>query len=240
MKIAAAQIQLNKSITRASLDKHVLYIDRAIEHNIEIIFFPELSLSGYEPSIINEEAIMENDTRLDIFRVKSKENNITICVGVPVPLNNKVAIGMFIFKPDGTTQLYMKQYLHHCEEQWFTPGNLPNHITVNGQIITLAVCYESKIEEHIQDSIKKNPVIHLIPVVEDSIENKIEVMKDKAKKYKLSMLIANCVGQTGDYACNGRSCFIDEQGNVDAQMDATSEGMLILDLVTKKTSIIIG
>ena len=68
MKIAIAQTRTIKGNISANIEAHKKFIDLALTLNAEAIFFPELSLIGYEPELANELATNQNDSRLDTFQ----------------------------------------------------------------------------------------------------------------------------------------------------------------------------
>lgn len=51
MKIALAQIQYEKGDIARNIELHLIWIDQAIAQGADCIFFPELSLTGYEPTL---------------------------------------------------------------------------------------------------------------------------------------------------------------------------------------------
>jgi predicted amidohydrolase len=79
--------------------------------NAEAIFFPELSLTGYEPELAKKLATNQNDNRLDIFQQISDKNNIIIGLGLPTATESQIRISMIIFEPNKPRQTYSKQQL---------------------------------------------------------------------------------------------------------------------------------
>ena len=87
MKIASAQIEVKVGDIDNNLKKHLQTIEVASKHNVDLIVFPEMSLSGY----CREEALnlsfKEHDARLlslketslfGLTQVQGKSNIITI------------------------------------------------------------------------------------------------------------------------------------------------------------------
>jgi predicted amidohydrolase len=52
--------------------------------------------------------------------------------------------------------------------------------------------------------------------------------------------MANCIGQTGEYNCAGKSSVWSKQGNLLGQMNDVEEGILIFDSEMDNVSIIFG
>ena len=51
MKIGIAQIKPLKGDIERNLDKHLKFINNALEKQPDLLMFPELSLTGYEPEL---------------------------------------------------------------------------------------------------------------------------------------------------------------------------------------------
>jgi len=54
MKIATAQIQSIAGKTSENIQKHILFIEKVIRFHIDIIVFPELSITNYETYLAKE------------------------------------------------------------------------------------------------------------------------------------------------------------------------------------------
>ncbi len=83
MKIGIAQIRPVKADITSNLEKHEVLIQAALSLKVNAIFFPELSLTGYEPELANELATKPDDQRLDRFQILSDSLHITIGLGLP-------------------------------------------------------------------------------------------------------------------------------------------------------------
>lgn len=67
MKICASQMRPVAGDTTANMGKHFSLIDMASGLGADLIMFPELSLSGYEPRLARSLAMDANDPCLDRF-----------------------------------------------------------------------------------------------------------------------------------------------------------------------------
>lgn len=100
MKICIAQTSLNKADVTYNIEAHKRIIELALTMNANAIFFPELSLTGYEPELANEVATYKNDNRLNIFQQISDNNKIAIGIGLPTKTETGIRISMVIFQPN--------------------------------------------------------------------------------------------------------------------------------------------
>ena len=65
MKIAVAQTRPVKGDIKANIEHHKKMINLAISHGADMIIFPELSITGYEPELAKELATNQDDSRFD-------------------------------------------------------------------------------------------------------------------------------------------------------------------------------
>ncbi len=64
MKIAAAQVRSLPGEIVRNVHRHCEVVQSAAVHGVNLIMFPELSLTGYEPSLASRLAIDESDACL--------------------------------------------------------------------------------------------------------------------------------------------------------------------------------
>lgn len=238
MKICIAQIKPIAGDIRQNIDTHKEYVDIAASFGGNAIFFPELSLSGYEPTLSNKLAINLNDKRLDIFRNISDTNKITIGIGAPTKHKEGTCISMVIFQPNKPRRLYSKQYLHEDEESYFVAGSKSPLLRVGDQKIAIAICYEISIPAHCKNAYENGANIYLASAVKftNGIDNALNRLSHIADKYSMAVLMANCTGTADGQECAGRSSIWNDRGTLLAQLNDSHEGILTLDTHTEITS----
>ena len=82
MKICVAQTKSLKGNVQKNIKNHLQSIKNAIELNSDLIIFPELSITNYEPSLAKELATKIKDSIFNPFKELSDENNIIIGIGM--------------------------------------------------------------------------------------------------------------------------------------------------------------
>jgi predicted amidohydrolase len=90
MKICIAQTKPIKGNVLANIEAHKKFIELALTINAEAVFFPELSLTGYEPELAKKLATNQNDNRLDIFQQICDNNQIIIGLGLPTASESQI------------------------------------------------------------------------------------------------------------------------------------------------------
>lgn len=240
MRICIAQTRPIKGEVLQNLSVHIEFIKKAINEKADVIIFPELSLTGYEPTLSRQLATTIHDSRLDVLQKMSDDNAITIGVGLPTVENSNIFISMAIFQPNKERLLYSKQYLHPTEIDIFTAGHNPIVLNIdNENIVAPAICYELSNDEHSRNAHQKNATVYIASVLNSvtGVDNDIRRLSEIAAKYSMTTFMANFVGMSGGYECAGKSSIWNDKGDLVAQLDGTAEGLLIYDTKTKEVVI---
>lgn len=229
MRIALAQIQPHQGDISANIQKHLQFIEQAIAARAQAIFFPELSLSAYEPNLAQELAINLTDERLQVFQNSSDQTNISISVGAPIQATKGVQIGMLIFQPQRPPQLYAKQLLHEDEFPFFVSGDQQIMLEIEGNTIAPAICYESLQVEHATQAHQLGATIYLASVAKSQkgIDKAAQHYPAIAQQYQMPVLMVNSVGFCDNFMSAGQSAIWDKTGKLLAQLDDQTENLLI-------------
>ena len=238
MNIAIAQIKPVKGDIPANIEKHSKFIELASILNTDFIFFPELSLTGYEPELAVKLAVNKNDKRFDVLQQMSDQKIISFGVGVPTITQNGICISMIVFQPKQPRILYSKQQLHEDELPYFKNGNEQILITLKNQKIAPAICYESLQMNHADEAVKLGAQIYAASVAksQNGINKAYAHYPNIAKKYKIPVLMSNCIGECDNFVSAGLSSVWNKEGELILQFDQQEEGIIIFDTETEKVS----
>ena len=229
IKVGIAQTIAEKGNIEKNIENHLNFIENAIKNQIDLIIFPELSLTGYEPELSKELAINLTDKRLKILKQKSDENNITIIVGAPIKENKNVLIGAIIFSPNEITRVYTKHYLHEGEEKYFTSKEANIQLNIKGEKINIAICADISNFEHPKKAYTENCNLYLASVLvsKKGLEFDRNLLAKYAKEYNLSIMMSNFGGISGGYDCAGFSSVWNNTGELIGEIENNNEGLLI-------------
>lgn len=230
MKICVAQTRPIKGEIDKNIEIHKKFIDLATYKGANMIFFPELSLTGYEPLLAKHLATTQDDTRFDDFQKISDSHNITVGVGMPTKSNSKILVSMIIFQPNKSRQTYSKQILHSDEFPYFVHGQQQIILTAEKKKIAPAICYESLQPEHSERAFNSGVEIYIASVAKSAngVAKAIKHYPDIAKKYSMIVLMSNCLGPCDDFESVGKSAIWNKDGLLVGQLDET-EGILLYD-----------
>ncbi|MGC4038058.1 MAG: carbon-nitrogen hydrolase family protein [Chitinophagaceae bacterium] len=236
MKICVAQTKPLKGDINENIVNHQKLIDLAVQYGAELIVFPELSITGYEPELAETLATDTNDIRFDVFQSISNDKDIQICIGMPLKTKEGIEIATFIFKPNHPLSTYSKQYLHADEFPYFKAAKNQDMLIEQKNKVALAICYEISVPAHINEAVAQQANIYIASVAKSvtGMENAINRLSEIAIKDSLFVLIANCVGYCDNFNCGGKSSAWNNSGFLLGQLNDTSEGVLIIDTLTGK------
>ena len=235
MKICLAQTQPQRGDVEANITAHKRLIGLAATNDSEIIIFPELSLTGYEPSMAKALALTSDDHRLEGFQFLANSHSITICLGAPIQLNEEICIAMLIFHPNRSMQIYFKEYLHKDEEDFFVSHQNDSLLMNHYPNIALAICYELSVSEHAEKAATSGADFYVASVAKTAggVEKSYKRLSEIASAHQMIVLMANCVGLSEEGLCAGQSAVWNSDGIPIGQLDDSNEGLLIFDTKTQ-------
>lgn len=232
MKIALAQIAPIKGAIAPNKAKHLAAIQAAAAEKCAAIFFPELSLTSYEPTLAATLAMPFDAPQLADFQMISDEKEITIGIGLPSRLADGIGISFVLFQPKKERQAYTKRYLHADEKPYFKAGKEAVMIKIGAHKIALAICYEVFIPAHAEEAVQAGATLYVASVAkaEKGIQKAYPRLAEIAKKYKIAALMVNCIGYCDNFEAAGQSAAWNANGALIQQLEAKQEGLLIVDL----------
>ncbi len=231
MRIALAQIKPLKGKVDKNIQTHIRYIETAAVKGSQVIFFPELSITSYEPSLAKELAFQFGDERLAVFQEKSNQYQMIIGVGIPLLVDSEIYIAMLVYQPDKEVSVYRKQFLHDDELPYFKEGAEQLYVDVEQEKIAPAICYESLKEAHLENVIRHNASVYLASVAKPKggVEKAANYFQKASVKYNIPILMVNAIGWSDDFRSYGNSAVWNKQGEVVVALHENEEGILIYD-----------
>lgn len=241
MKICIAQTNPHKGDIEKNIEQHIHLIHQAIDRDANLIIFPELSLTGYEPELAKDLATTQEDKRLDRLQVLSNRHQIVIGAGLPTKENDNIFISTVIFQPHKARVTYSKQYLYHTEIGHFTAGKKPLYLNIEGQIIAPAICYELSNPEHSKGAAQNNAAFYIASVLNsvEGVNGDHQKLSAIARKYKMTVFMANYIGVSGGYQCGGKSAIWNSEGMLIGQLSDKNEGLLVFDTTTQNVESVV-
>lgn len=247
--IAVVQMRSQINKLKCNLTKIEHFSHAAKEQKIDLVCFPELSITGYSRERAAEMAESIPGTGSTFVSNLAQELNITILAGL-VEKNGleKPFNCHFIAFPDGKFQVYRKSHLGLSERTCFSPGQeLP--VFKNGNTkFGIEICWEMHFPE-ITTVLALNgcEVVfapHASPVAGSNRKNTwLKYLAARAYDNSLYVAACNLVGYDGEkQEFGGGALIIDPKGNIVSEYFGREEKMvtayldlkLINDIRTKR------
>ncbi|MDA7746448.1 carbon-nitrogen hydrolase family protein [Psychromonas sp.] len=213
-KIAVAQVPSIKADVTKNIEVHLNAIAKASVLDISYIVFPELSLTGYEPSKALTLAFSSDDRRLKPLIDSAIKNNIKIAVGAPLKSDGKPKIGLIIISETGEIETYEKMNLHPGEEKYFSNGSRYHSLTVESTVIANAICADTNNENHALSCFNLGASIYIAGVLigKSGYVSDTKLMAEYAKRYNMLVAMANHNQPTGIWSPVGKSAIWSSSG----------------------------
>ena len=234
-RIAAAQTGSVKGDIPANVVIHAAMAEQAGRLGVTYLFFPELGLTGYEPELAAELAMMPDDTRLAPLRNAAQKHGMIIVAGAPLradsaslqgdgassradDLPNKPRIGSFIFRPDGSIGVYAKIHLHSTEEAHFSAGSEHVLEPCHGEQVGVTICADLSNPAHAATYKAMGATIYAASVLvsENGYAADAAILADRAKEHGLLVLMSNHNKPSGGWNSGGRSAIWTPDGQYHA------------------------
>lgn len=237
-KIGVAQISVIKGDYEQNIYIHCKMIEQSAKHKVSILLFPELSLTGYEPSLANELAILETDSRLQKLQLLANKYNMVLLVGAPKKINeNKPQIGLFVISPNEKIFCYSKMHLHDGENLTFVAGNKEAYIKRDsGFKIGLAICADTSVKWHPELVAKQGANCYLASMLISHAGYQADSSQlcNYARDYNMIIAMANYSGITGGWPCAGKSAIWDNKGQLIATADNEEFALVMMKFQQNK------
>ncbi|QOY20097.1 carbon-nitrogen hydrolase family protein [Xanthomonas citri] len=239
MKLTAAQILSTPGQIEENIGKHLDVIRLAASKGADVLVFPELSLTGYEPGLAQALAVHPTDGRFDAFQVASDRHGMLIAVGVPTKGAKGTEISMLCFQPGLERTTYSKQQLHLDELLFFTAGTEQRVLRHAGRVLAPAICYESLQANHAEQAAASGAGVYLASVAksERGVTSAYSHYPTIAKTHSMTVLMANCVGPADTFIGAGRSAIWSSDGDLVGSADAFQEALVAYDTGTGKANV---
>lgn len=242
LSIAVAQTCPVAGDVEANTADHLDLVDVAASEGAQVVLFPELSLTGYEPSLARSLAFSEHDARLRPLKAKAADRSITIVVGAPIELTRALHIGAFIIRPTGGVLIYTKQRLGAFaatagvdgiipprEDSVFIPGTISPGLDIGGTAGALAICADAGHSTHAARAAHNGAKIYLASmfVIPSDFEKDELKLASYAREHAMIVAMANFGAPSGGLSSAGQSSIWSEHGELVARLGVAGAGIAV-------------
>ncbi|MBL7213726.1 MAG: carbon-nitrogen hydrolase family protein [Desulfobacteraceae bacterium] len=237
MKIAAAQIDLYPDLEK-NLENIRAWAKKASDRGVDIVNFPEASLTGYlfeGFANVKQEAVA---SALDDLGGLSRQLGINMVVGTPYRMDDQLYNSVVVLLTDGRRLLYHKTHLVSYEQKYFAPGSEPLTFELGTLTLGTIICRDQDhpaLAREVGEAGAKVLFIscaHYYP----PMEARLKVDKNRALpiaralENRLFVCKANAIGSYRGRINLGHSMIVGPNGVVINEAGETQEELLTFDI----------
>ncbi len=146
MRVALAQFNAVVGDLTGNTENMRSIYAQAVESEVDLLVFPELSLCGYPPEDLLYKKHFLKDTRRAIEQFAADCPDITIVAGFAEDYKGKIYNAAAVLRGGGISEIYRKSMLPNYgvfdEQRYFHPGGEPVLIAVGNVNIALTICFD--------------------------------------------------------------------------------------------------
>lgn len=227
--LAAAQTIPEKENIQSNILQHIDLIELAANKGAQLIHFPELSLTGYEPELAKELTFEIDDQRLKPLQKIAASKKIIVIAGAPLSMGDGIQIASFILHPNNSQELYTKHFLHPGEEKYFIPGKENPQLQLGNLYASCSICADITHTRHIQSAAETGSNIYLpgVFITHAGYTKDVGVLSENARRTGMLVLMANFGGPSGNFESAGKSACWDNSGKMIAQLATEGKGIVL-------------
>lgn len=242
MRIAAAQIHPLRGDIQGNLTKHIELIKLALPLEADLILFPELSLTGYEPSLAKKLAVAKTDELGERIAKVCGQHQLSVAIGLPIctgsqPGNGSLPnITCLVISSGGDQTPIPKRFLHEDELPFFSSPI--SSVAPIWKHVGIAICYEISVSQHAKECVACGAEVYAASVAKtiNDIDKAHHRLQEVAQEFSIPCIMANSIGDSEEGICGGRSAAWNKQGMKLAELDANREGVLLFDTDTEEVA----
>ncbi|MGN1318890.1 MAG: nitrilase-related carbon-nitrogen hydrolase [Lachnospirales bacterium] len=230
MIVSLCQLNIVWENKKANVEKVDKFCNLAKNKNSHIIFFPEMSLTGFSLEVNRTK---ENGESINIIKNIAKKYNIAIGFGWVKDCGLKGENVYTIINQNGEViSEYTKihPFSFSGEDKYFNKGDKLSVFNFMGFNIGSLICYDLRFPEIFQ-ALSKNCHLIVVPACwpEKRSDHFKTLLKARAIENQCYILGVNCVGDVGGLYYSGDSMIINPEGKI---IDCLSnkEGLILADI----------
>ena len=217
MTIAAAQISVQYGNIAANAVKHAAVMARAAQLGVEVLVFPELSLSGYALDEASDLQISLDDPVLKPLKEIANDAQMLTFVGIPIRASRggKPLLAAGVFGRDSAhLDQYAKVHVHESEAPYFQFGKVRpvfHHHTLRGGksvCVGPSICRDLKFPQHAAALAAAGAEVYACGalVTSEAYAGDSTLLASYAEApLNLNVILANYASKSGDLTPAGKS-----------------------------------
>lgn len=221
-----------------NINKILEYVERAKSLQVDIIAFPELSLTGYPPEdlVLRPSFIEKNIYYLK--KLAEKIEDIIVIVGF-IDKQEDIYNSAAVINNGQIKAVYHKQYLPNYgvfdENRYFQHGKELTILDIEGYKFGISICEDiwypdNPINTYAIEGCEVVFNINASPYSEGKIKKREELVKVRSRDNLVSIAYVNLVGGQDELVFDGNSFIVNPTGEILSKGKAFEEDLVVADI----------
>ena len=243
LRLALAQINPHVGDIEGNTRKILEYIDKATKSKVDVIAFPELSVTGYPPEdlLLKKHFVQSNLKACEIIAAHTQD--ITTIFGF-VDSDEKRYNAAAVSHQGEIVGTYRKIHLPNYgvfdEKRYFASGKDCSIFVVGEAKIGINICEDIWYENgptRLQKEAGANLIVNIngSPFSIGKKKQREEIIGQRIKENNIPIAYVNMVGGQDELVFDGASLILDEKGEILARGNQFTEDLIICDMDIKTT-----
>ena len=240
LRIGLAQLDLLVGDVQGNAARVIDAAHRArIDHQADLIVFPELTLSGYPPEDLLLHRGMRRQVEAGLDRVRQEVQGVGVVVGYP-EYSGKEIYNSAALVCDGVIlanhrKNELPNYKVFDEKRYFRPGSQPTVVSFHGFKIGLLVCEDVWEPSAALAACAQGAELIIInnasPYELHKQREREQIVRERISDVQVPIVYLNLLGGQDELVFDGNSFVMDAQGQVVLRAPAFTEGVYTVDFV---------
>jgi len=230
---AAAQISAIRGDVAANLALHRQVMEQAAIEGVDVLVFPELSVTGYEMDLAAKLQSTPEDSIFAPLQALAREAGVLAYLGMPLKAPDYIAggkpyLGAVILGGD-TPTAYAKIHVHDSEAAYFQSGTDYSVTPHRGAKIGAGICADLTKPSHAAGTVAAGADVYAVGALinEAAWAREEPLLKGYATEHGVPVVFSNYATKSGPLTPVGLSSIWAPGGKLIAQVDGTAEALII-------------
>ncbi|TRX70494.1 NAD+ synthase [Carboxylicivirga sp. M1479] len=257
MKIVLAQLNFHIGNFTSNANKMIKSINQAKGEGADLVVFSELAVCGYPPYDFLERKEFIQQCSDAIQDIAKECKGIAAIVGGPEinpePQGKNLFNAAYLLEDGQIKQTIRKTLLPNYdvfdEYRYFQPNSEFELITIKGKKIALTICEDIWDDQPVANAFARDKLYTLSPMDKlmqqepdlainiaaspfsyTQVDIRRDIVRNKARQYKIPFIYVNQVGANTELIFDGNSMAVNSRGDITHQSNAFQEDHVVVDM----------
>ncbi|WP_286829094.1 MULTISPECIES: carbon-nitrogen hydrolase family protein [Kordiimonas] len=230
---AAAQITSIRGDVSANLALHRQVMEQAAMEGVDVLVFPELSVTGYEMDLAASLQTSAEDIRFMPLQALAREAGMLAYLGMPLKApdyikGGKPYLGAVILGGDAP-MAYAKIHVHDSEAIYFQSGTDYSVTPHKGARVGAAICADLTKPCHAAGTVAAGADVYAVGALinADAWTREEPLLRGYATEHGIPVAFSNYASKSGPYTPVGKSSVWAPGGDLVAQAEGNEDALVI-------------